>query len=385
MYCVFAIEGDGADFYGRVVPFVNIDPLVIHICASIIFLIIFFSLCVISNKKMRVDGVCVQLVIKGILDLVPFAEGITVEFSMYFQYYICSWIALVIYFMLINSDFGTKDIEKIKRLFIWFGIVLTIQIIYTAVNCGVGYFDPTYKIHLVIPYGGSNIIAAILAPIACLAWSTYRKCLSGKLILSFLVLGLLLIKSRGTILVLFVWGLHTYYRIGLKSRKNKALIIGVGILLIVLCVFFLLSEYVADLYSYSIIGADESLIDLILNGRLQLWTEYFVESVKMQHLIFGAGMYPQEIHGAGLHNLILDLFVRCGIVGFVNYCTMYWKLYRKGKRVSDSTFLMMATIITLNSMYEICYFNYKCDVMLWIIIGVTMNEYYVSKRKYILD
>ncbi|MBR6536496.1 MAG: O-antigen ligase family protein [Lachnospiraceae bacterium] len=388
LFAFFAYEGDGSALYGRTVPYINMEPIIPHF-VILVGCFAIFLLCKFSYKeKIKVDMICGCLLIKGCLDLIPFAQGVTPKFNYFFQYYVITWLALLSYLILINVRLSKREIEFVQKELAVFGIVLSVQVVYTALNCGVSYSNDWYKTYMVIPYAGSNVIAALLVPIVFITFFGFKKCLLRNLVVAFIGIAIVLTRSRGALLLSAALIFFFAYRKGDKRAKQNLRRVALCIILILMVPVALSSQPAKDLLFNAQSTMYDTALERMLNGRLNLWRDTFKANLSFETFFFGTGMYPptSESSNAGLHNILLDLFLRCGFMGTLNYSAMFLLLIRRGKRVfqrKNCAFFIGVCIIYINSLFEVCFFSYKPEAFLWIFIGVMMSEYY-SDRKDIL-
>ncbi len=377
-----AVETDGAAIFGRVVSYIERDPLLLHFPVSILVFILFIFVGVLPKGTVRFDTVCLCLILKCVFDLIPLWRGITPVFASYFQFYVCGIAAFVIYFMLINTDFSEKEKRIIKAEFAIFALILSAQIFYTALNSEASFGEITYKVRMVIPFGGSNILAAFIVPILFMLYLSFKKSLFKAILLVVMGLAILATDSLGGICLV---GLVTFFFVYKKNGANKLLRRLSLVMMVLLSGFILLfNDGITETLFAGYTTSNSSLLDYVMNGRLQLWTEAYREVFDFSSLMFGIGLYPPKNIGAGMHNLPMDLILRCGIIGAINYAIAFIYYMKRGMylhKKNNCVFFIMTCIIYFNCLYEICYFNYKCEVFIWLFVGMMMSEYYTYIKR----
>lgn len=181
-------EGTGLPIH---VPYLN--GLVIYYHAAVMF-ILFIAITVVKRGIIKIDIVVKLLVVKCITDLISYLFNINSVPNGYFGYFACSVTAVVSYVICSQSK---ADVKQYYKYFLLFGLVITIQTIWTAFLSGASFLDITYKGSMNIPYGASNVIASAIVPLIVLPFYMNMK-IYKKIILSGLMLtGVILTKSRG--------------------------------------------------------------------------------------------------------------------------------------------------------------------------------------------
>lgn len=364
------------DFMGIVVPHIEMSQAVLHSVFLVMFMLLFCLVKMLHNHPVRLDLICGCLFLKCLFDAFPFING-TVSATAYLQFYMCTIVSFCTYFIMINTEFREKDIKKINCCFITFSLILVCEVVYTFLNNPVSYGQLGYKMNMVIPYGGSNVIASALVPVLCLVYLSNIKS-SGKLcLIAFILVAIVLTCSKGGMLLSGV-ALSYLLFFGTDNKRYKTLN-RAGIVLLTLfgigC--FVVSGKV--LVAFDAIKSG-NMVHTLSNGRIELWVNSFTEL--NEKLIFGIGMYPDKYSGNGLHNILLDLFLRCGFIGMVNYLIMFVVLIVRGRYIfkcKKTPYFIMICMAYINSLYELSYFYYNVDTVLWLYIGLMMSVYYTHK------
>lgn len=106
-------------------------------------------------------------------------------------------------------------------------------------------------------------------------------------------------------------------------------------------------------------------VNAFSSGRVNIFYKDFVHSFDKP--LWGHGLGVNGASPSGTHNLLIDLFYKCGLVGFIEYCAALYYTWKKRK---NRYFAFFALIMFVNSMFEVCYFSYKCDTLFWTAAGL---------------
>lgn len=369
--------------YDMIVPYINIPTVIMH---SVVLIGISFLFFMFGGARIKFDVIAVCLLIKVFLDAIPLVTG-NAEFMTYFQHYMCTVVAFFSYEMFINTSFSGEDFGWIKKAIAGFGVVLTAQVLFTYFVADLTIGMLMYKQHMVIPYGGTNIIASILVPLLCLAWrSQWRK--SIKIVLcGWYLIGIILTKSTGGWLLGFLtvtYLLYTEDTVNKKIDKNKRKIIN-SFLIIAITLVVLFNPVFQEVIDGKISRAGGNVAEGLANGRISLW-KASLDDLARTDILFGYGMQSigsDATGGAGAHNIFIDLMLKCGVIGTINYLLLFGAMVKRGSSLykqNGSCIFLMIVVMYVNSLFEVCYFTYACDTMLWLFIGVMMSEYYSHKK-----
>lgn len=384
-YCLFTlfllafVNYNGAtEFFDMTVPYVEGHVIVIHFIMAVIFAALLIVACV-YDRSLKVDQVAAGLIIKLLIDAIPFFRD-SVEFFDYFWHWSCTAVALITYLLFLNADLDQKNEKKIKQFLVIFGVTLSAQVIYTFLNCGYDYLNLKYKIAMVIPYGGSNIIASALLPLFFLIYYSAENKVVKTGLLTLVIIGIALTKSRGAMLygaaVLF---LCLYQKNKTTSRafvKN---------MLLILAVVFLAGALLSDESFLTLMQGFQTgnsrTLSGFTSGRTALWGDMLAAMLD-SNLLFGVGMKSLAGHTAGAHNVIIDAFYKGGVIGGINYLIVLVVIIRtavQNLKNSDKSWGVMTLILIGNMMFEVNYFSYNCDVFFWIIAGMMMASNYRNR------
>ncbi len=388
LYCIVTlfllafVNFNGAtDFFDMTVPFLEGYVIIIHFLISIVFVLLLMLMCM-YDRELKIDSVAVGLIIKIYIDALPFFTD-TVEFHDYFWHWSCTCVSLIVYLIILNAHFNGVQENTIKIILLTFGAILAIQVIYTYFNCNYDYLDLQYKMAMVIPYGGSNIIASALLPLLFLAYYSIDKKLIRLGFFSLLIAGVVLTKSRGAMLygaaVLFLC-LYQHNKGSSKPIiRNMHLVVAAG---------FLTGALISDESFLKLMQGFQTgnthTLSGFTSGRISLW-EKMLATIFQSNFLFGVGMKSLAGHAAGAHNVIIDSLYKGGVIGGLNYIVILITLYRyavKCIKTTDKAFGVMVLVLMGNMMYEVNYFSYNCDVFFWIIAGMLMSNCYRNENQF---
>jgi O-antigen ligase len=334
-----------------IVPYIPIPADYIHFGISLIMLI---GLIIFLTKKYLIfHSVCCFLFAWVLVCLVPI---------MYIDETINSLgritvpiISMIAFF--IGLQYKSK-LNNIINIIMLFTTILSLQTIYTVKYMIVPH-TLLYAQYIKIPLASSNLIAAFIVPSIFLILIGY----SGKWYIKWVVviislIAVILSTSDGAILVLFatlmIYFLFIKNKLDKKTKLFLLIMLSSGFILFVLINYQALDEITH--HRYGLIVRD-----------LKLW---------MDHIIFGNGMH-YEGRESGTHNILVDLLVQNGIVGFILYICSLIIIFKeinknKNKQLMGLFLYLIATFI--HSLGETSYFNYSNDMLFWFIAGVAVSQ-----------
>ena len=263
--------------------------------------------------------------------------------------------------------------DKINHLVISFGIALALQVIATAFLIDVNYIALDYKYYMRIPIAASNVIAAYLTPCLFLSYkymgkNTLKKCI----VLCILLIGIILTKSRGGILV----GIITLIMYQLMIENKKKYLKKMGFILIGIIILLIALQNVKIqqiLRGYS--SGQQISLNSLSSGRLSI----YLNELKrwLEHPILGNGVVYNESF-TGAHNFLIDLLVQSGIGGFLLYIIPLVIIIKNmcnhlNNKCISGFFVFIAAIL-LHGLIEVNIFNYSTDIILWFICGAAMRK-----------
>lgn len=376
LFLLAFVNYNGAtEFFDMTVPFIEGHVIVVHFFTSIVFVVLLILVC-LWDRNFRVDSVAVGLLIKAFIDAIPFFND-KVEVFDYFWHWSCTAAAIITYIVILNAKFSYVDLQRIKRFLILFGMILTFQVIYTFFNCNYEYLNLKYKIAMVIPYGGSNIIASALLPLLFLIYYSIEKKVLRLGMAALVLVAIVMTKSRGAML----YGAAVIFLCLYQDNKQSSKAVIKNIFLI-LAVVFLAGALISDDSFLTLMKGFQTGNTLtasgFTSGRTSLWGE-MLSSMFNSNIFFGVGMKSLAGHTAGAHNVIIDAFYKGGIIGGLNYLIVLIRVCRcsiECMKTKDKALGVMPLVLVGNMLFEVNYFSYNCDVFFWVIVGLMMTCYY---------
>ncbi len=384
-YCSFTlfllafVNYNGAtEFSDMTVPYVEGHVIFIHFLMAIVFAALLIVACV-YDRSLKVDQVATGLIIKLLIDAIPFFRD-SVEFFDYFWHWSCTAVALITYLLFLNAELDQKNEKKIKQFLVIFGVIISAQVIYTFLNCGYNYLNLKYKIAMVVPYGGSNIIASALLPLFFLIYYSAENKAAKTGLLALVIIGIVLTKSRGAML----YGAAVLFLCLYQKNKTTSRAFVKNMLLILAVVFFvgaLLSDVSFLTLMQGFQTGNSHTLSGFTSGRTALWGDVLTAMLNSD-LFFGVGMKSLSGHTAGAHNVIIDAFYKGGVIGGINYLIVLAVIVRSAVQNlinTDKSWAVMTLVLIGNMMFEVNYFSYNCDVFFWIIAGMMMAINYRNR------
>lgn len=326
--------------------------------------IIFLMILIVKKGYIYIDLVGKLLLLKCGTDLISYLINIDTISDGYFGYYACSVTAFFSYVIMTQTPCYVK---KYYKYFLGFGVLLAIQTMHTCYLMGIAYSDVWYKTYMNIPYGATNIIASGIVPLIVLPFFMNIKKGLKVVLVVVLVSGVVLTKSRGGMLLTLCAIAYAALFTDLfrKNRRIKKLLF-IAIVVIVLMLILFNNSFEMFFIGYFDSGFD---LNSLSSGRVNIFINDLIQFTKQP--IFGHGLGYGGTNISGSHNLLIDLLYKCGIVGFVLYCSA---LIYIQKRKNTSFFSYFIFIMFLNSLFEVCYFSYKCDTIFWCAAGLAMSQ-----------
>jgi O-antigen ligase len=310
----------------------------------------------------------------------------------YLRYIIGGWFV----FLLCNRLFTNKYIVQ-KTLFllmIWGTLLCFMQLYFLSTRKNIIIALIGKDIHL--PIGSSNYIAAfyvLLIPLAIAflqipnLLKKYRVYLTLNVIL--MLSCLLLTGSRGGVVGLFggscLW---------LTQIKKKAIMKKIIIIFIIIGIVLYLNPSTRIIwYNFSKIKTSASVF-----SRVGTWQE----SIRIfeNHPIIGIGLgnmhyyvenYLVKVTGnytlVKAHNLILELLVETGIIGFSIFFILLFCVFRSqfklilkscdpfANRIAKGAFIANVCVL-LHSMFEPTILTYFFGIVFWMLIALSNKKYH---------
>lgn len=335
---------------------------------SIIILLLTF----IYKSYKKIDLTVIFLLCKCVLDLIPFFRGTDAGRSSYWYYYAMVLMMPIVYF--IFKQFS-GDCEFIINTLTMFGLLLICQVVATAIHNGYSFTSSIYKNYLRIPIAHSNIIGVILLTILVLRLIYGKKDKKNIIIDIVYVFGLILIQSRGSWIFLIAWFSWVWIK-KLHEKKKDVQISLVFLLILFFAVVFVSSETLQELLLSTTLNKSFDIYSMT-SGRTKIWS--LAVTKWLTNPWFGTGLgvteydIGREVIFTGVHNIIIDYAVQSGIVGIAVYAAaLIHGLQNKKKKKSSisKSFFWSSIVILLYSMVEVCYYNFPCLFLFWMLMGI---------------
>lgn len=268
----------------------------------------------------------------------------------------------------------------------WFALILCLQVIVTSLftqRSGISFDLILFKSYIRIPFAPSNLIITVISPaiinLIMNGNDKYGKNVIFILKLIVYVLAVFFIRSRGGVLMLFIMLDYTILKRirGIRKRENRYaiylvfLVCNVGFL-----IYALTSTLVASFFS-GYLGTNS--LNNLTSRRVEVWEYSWNEFLKSP--IWGRGLYYDQssfIGSTGAHNIWLETLMGSGFVGFVLHIMTIVILSKQVRKKALRTHInkkkinacvMILLFYYINSMFEVCYYNYIHDMLFWSIAG----------------
>lgn len=385
---ILAFVGSNDSFkdYPLVIFHIYGAKYIYHLMITILSLGIIF----LSRKVLSMDEVFFLLLSKAGFDFFGsyVVNGVDFQFNWYF--FICADLGVVFYFLCYNSQFTLKRIVELYRIF---AVVLSVQVFAVFIyytGTGLLMSDTTYKACMRIPFAASNVIASAIIPAAlCIFCTQYKKKIMGILEFGIYMAALVILKSRGAILVFaFLVEVYIILLIGNMRKLSNKMIVGTFfILLNIIVAYGIFTSSFFRIYFAGFKGF--SSLNDITSRRVEVWQYSVIEFMK--HPLFGRGLYYDDsefIGSTGAHNIILETLMNSGIIGTILHICAIIKLLqicvgniKLKKLFSDGivgqtrlSVIVILVALYINSMIEVSYYNYINDVIFWSMAGFLSRD-----------
>lgn len=359
------------------------DPVVWFLSGNPVFistgLTVLFSLLVFAKNIFQFDKVDIWLFLRIFFCLFPLLYITnTSSFSAHYPVVILSFLAYII-----GRYSKWSNEHTAGSILIIFGVVLSIQTLLTANEIPVPFFSLEYKRYMRIPIAASNVIAAYIVPVFFLFVFNYRPKRLIKIALIVLFIGaVLMTKSRGGISCIVLG--FVLYLVFFKYKFNLLYIIPVAIVFGVI-IYYLLEIPEVKMFMLGFHADDINVTaNQLSSNRFNIFEEEFNRF--LENPIFGNGMvFNDTTSRSGSHNLIIELLVQSGLVGFVLYLLPIIFVFKhsiKYECAKDMLGWQMFIITTLlHGMIEVNFFNYSTDIIFWSVCGLIMTckRHYLTK------
>ncbi len=341
-----------------------------------------------SYKKVKIDIIAGLLYIQVVIytvSLIVFPDAF--EGSM--KYYVAVLLSLVIYIFAVSAS---VDLMNKKILFLSEGIITilslqTVSLTFRAIKSNIPYY--MMKNYIQAPIGGTNYIGSFLLMFLVLVIGLEEKKLKKIFFVSLAILGIVLTRSTGAFILMILIFVHEYGKRVVSVVKFKELIKYSLIIIIFIIVSWKLLGAFPDYFErftinlHSIFLGESEAIDVVSNGRISTYTKA-LEMIS-ESPILGYGLnYRNGILGMAAHNLILDQFLKAGLLNVMAFISIiYIMLYKfyKYRNISKEikTIGKMVVVVMINGMYEPNLGGVNFDFFFWLFCGVGMANCYCVK------
>jgi len=317
--------------------------------------------------------------------------------------------------------FLTKNLKISKFLPIFFAIYFVYLYVYAV------YDFPESLINFILnisdkyePHKGSDILIMLIAPLFMILrlYKSERKSIMFLLFTSSLFLPLLLFKSRGAFIAFLFFLTIELIRLkkGLKdSIWKNLLLLGLLVLIFVQSSFVVtknevriddVTNTVNELATYRIPDKEAEFIliyfvdgrayssDSNLNWRYQIWQDVLYDMEENKLFISGYGFNekipamnnPLRAGDDGLneniHNFLLNVFARGGIIHFLLYAALFFILIKRLKEVfSNYSFMSFLAPLMLASFFDASMENAHFPLILFFTIGMMFHKDKILKDR----
>lgn len=340
---------------------------------------VFFNI-LIGLKKLNVlrfNTVFTLLLIKCIYDLNTVILGKIIADQEFWYHYSMILLMPFVYIIYLNY---TGSIKLLFTIFSIFAIILVSQEIYTAIINNFAFSSDEYKQFFRLPIAHSNIIAVILLSILVPRILICIHSMKNLFVNTLIIIGIVLTQSRGALIFLICWILIIRYLIKYKKITGKVVFKVLLVLFMLVLTICLIPQI--QLLLFNAIINDADFLSIATSGRSDLLSLSFITF--LENPLFGVGLgvieydLGYEIIQTGVHNIILDYLVQCGIFGTIIYASAIIFVFKYkpvlNSKYSFGIFLSIISML-LYSMVEVCYFNTSCLYLFWTLCGLYNSKY----------
>lgn len=332
------------------------------------FSLLFFSYALLSRKKNALfyDTFSIFLICRlifGVFQVILLsAFGEHIGFGNYLIYLFEFFV-----YMGCLMSITPKSMETFFKVVNICVLVVSIETIYQSVVGilpQVSYIIPWYKSNMIIPFGGSNTLSAIILPVwtAQLFVSQPKTKLRMAFILVMTV-ALILTKSRFAMLIMFLVFMRA-------MNKNSSSIIRLLSFIIIAGLFYLFItnlELVTTLFSGFSDDVEGGAANKLSSGRMSYFSTYIDGFLK--NPVIG---YGPNYEDSRAHNIIIDVLYQNGVVGLFLFISGISYVLKGSKKKALSPQIgyeieytrIIVIIYLIQSLAEITYFTYYiCDLI----------------------
>lgn len=380
-FFVFAfVANNDAKFIGELLVFyIPGTKWLVHF----LFLLAHIVMLALITQRIAIDNIEVILLLKLICDIV---STCMINKPDSFAFILWANIGVFSYIICRNSKL---NLQNVLDLFELFALLLSFQTIITGFMLfqnGIVFESTIFKSRLRIPFAGSNLVSGVVSSAMICVLSRYESQKTKKVFFSIkliiYIVALLVIRSRGSILLLF-FILDWMFLKRIKSLNNSSRRVLLYILLIVVnlsVVIYALNSAAVEMYFSRYLHASSD----ITSGRLQIWQYAWEEFIR--HPILGRGISFESdrfTRYTGAHNIWLDTLMSTGVIGFLLHFILIYLVINRIRMISKNRFhfnksvfacTMALTFLYLDSLVEVSYYNYINDVIFWSLCGALIAD-----------
>ncbi|MGF7057749.1 O-antigen ligase family protein [Brassicibacter mesophilus] len=367
----------------------NLDVGFAYVLVLILQIVSLFMLW--TYRKIRIDKITILLSIQILLytlSLLIFPDSID---SM--KYYVAALISLGTYMFFLNSSVNIMN-KKMLLLSEMAIIIISLQMVsltIRAITSNIPYY--LMKNYIQTPTGGSNYVGSFLLMFLVLVINLEEKKIRKFIFILLGILGVVLTRSNGAMVLLVMIFIFEYGRRCLSSRNLRDSI-KYGILIIlsgfILWKTFELFPGYFERFTLSFqrffFGGSEGIV-ASSNNRVDLYSKSLREIAK--NPIIGHGLnYRNYILDMSAHNLILDQLLKAGLfsaivfLAYISTLLYNFSKYRKSNK-EIKTLSKMVVVVMINGMFEQNLGGLNFDFFFWLFCGVGMaNVNYIKELKY---
>lgn len=322
----------------------------------------------VKKKEVRISKISFYLLLLFMSSFFPYfyVQGLSLEGIKYFIFLIIT----VISYENFTYDHKPYDILKFLISLISSFVTLTaMSLLVIILNNGLesitGIYQ--YKNSLILGFGGSNYIAAILTFIGVLSLGIYFSNYIFKLetlYISVICLLMVIVLNSRTAIICFIVGIV----LNLISNNYKNIYIYTAVILIVLIIWYmyLKTNFISLLFIR--FSTENGNISVRLNQFSHIFSA--IKNFTVFELLFGRGYGSEKIYyGLLIHNLLLKLMYSFGIIG----CFVYFRIFIKIFKNVNSPMRIAILTVFIGSMFEPILLTAFFDTIFFIITMTYMN------------
>lgn len=195
------------------------------------------------------------------------------------------------------------------------------------------HFDGTYKRLKLLCLHQNHLAVICLFAMSYFAYKIINQ--KGKLwknlsvMVILLAIGLFTLSKAFIVVAAFIILYLFIYLIVIYKKKSLKFVIPCVILLIAVC--FIAKDLVLKIINrFVAYNTTSSFINQITTGRSAIWYEYFTYvASSVKKMMFGVGLFTQELVRIGPHNVLVYFLYRSGLVGLIMLGALIWSYLRE--------------------------------------------------------